>query len=374
VTVYLDNNASTPVAPRVRKRFDEAIKRYFANPSSTHKAGQEAKAALIQARGQIAECLEVSPQEIVFTASATECANILLRGYCGPLFRGHVITSSIEHAAVFETCQALKAFGVDVTFLPPDERGAIMCVEIEKAIRPDTKLLCFMASNNETGVITDIEALGDLAFRRNIPLIVDGVGYFGKEPLKVYKGISAIFFSGHKFHAPRGAAFMCIKKNLHLTPTITGGHQEGGKRAGTENVPAICALAEAVQMAVDDLELVSGHMGNLRDLFESKLREEIPGMEINGRAALRVCNTSNIYFPKVDGEAFLISLDLHGVQASLGSACAAGGLEPSRVLLQMDLGRKKASSSLRFSLSRFTTKEEIEKAISVVSSCYTCSS
>lgn len=355
---------------------------HFGNPSSVHYEGQIAKAALVDARLKISRLLGVDSHEIIFTSSATEALNLILRGIFGLRPQGpsqgpsqvhatrHVISSNLEHAAVYRTLKDLSwqdhpSYGLDVTYLPGGSFGAILPAQVEEAIRPSTALISLMAVNNETGVCTDIEAIAALAKSRNIPFVVDGVALFGKAPCTMYEGISAMAFSGHKFHAPKGTGFACIRKGLKLHPYMTGGEQEYGRRGGTENVAAALVLAEAALKASKLQIAASERMSLLRDHFERQLLALHPMAKVNGKGP-RICNTSNICFPGVDGEALLLFLDLHGLAASMGSACASGTLEPSRVLLQMGLSQHDALSSLRFSLSRDTTLSEIDQAVEII--------
>jgi cysteine desulfurase len=364
--IYLDNNATTALDPQVFTLLSHTLQHSFGNPSSIHSFGQEAKALLVKARQTLADICSVRSQEILFTSTATEALNLLIRGFFGSRPSGHMITSKGEHAAVFRTVEHMQAQGVDVTFLDIGAYGAPTPESLQQAIRPETRLICLMAANNETGVCSDIEAYADIAARFQIPLIVDGVALFGKKALSPHPGISAIAFSGHKFHGPKGVAFAVIRKGLKLCPCIIGGEQEYGLRAGTENLPAIVAMAEAAIIAQRSLEQSCLHMQTLRDYFEERVKALLPTISINGQGP-RVANTSNICFEGCDGEALLMYLDLHGVAASLGSACSSGAIEPSRVLLEMGLTRRQALSSLRFSLSRFTTKEEIDRTVALLS-------
>lgn len=363
--IYLDNNATTALDPDVLRLLTHTLQSSYGNPSSIHSFGQEAKAKLIAARQTLADLFGVRSQEILFTATATEALNLLLRGFFGAIPKGHIITSKGEHAAVYRTVESLQAQGVEATFLDLGPYGAPSIEQLEKAIRPDTRLITLMAVNNETGVISDIEAFAELAARRQIPFIVDGVALFGKMPFTLHPGISAICFSGHKFHGPKGAGFAIVRKSLKWTSFLTGGEQEYGFRGGTENLPAIVALAESAKITQSLLDASLLHMQTLRAFFEEQVLSEFPNAFVNGLGP-RVVNTSNICFDGFDGEALLMYLDLHGVAVSLGSACSSGAIEPSRVLLEMGLSRKQALFSLRFSLSRFTTMEEIEQTITIL--------
>ncbi len=364
--IYLDNNATTPVDPRLLELFVSAAFTTFGNPSSVHGYGQAAKALLVKARDDIAKIFGVRSQEIVFTASATEALNMIIRGFFGSKPTGHLITSDVEHLAVYATVEHLKSQGLDVTYLKAGEYGAPHPEALEQAIRPDTRLIVLMGANNETGVLTDYSAMGEIAQKRGIPLVVDGVQLFGKEKIALTPGISAMCFSGHKCYAPKGGAFAIVKKGFSLEPHLRGGHQEHGLRAGTENLASIVSLAQGVAFVARELCSFLEPIRTLRDYFEQRVLALKPDATINGKGP-RIANTSNICFTNIDGEALLMYLDLHGVAASLGSACSSGALEPSRVLLNMGLSRKQALSSVRFSLGRYTTKEEIDETLKILS-------
>jgi len=363
--IYLDNNATTPIDPRLYSLFTSCAFETFGNPSSIHGYGQEAKALLVKARDDIASLFDVRAQEIIFTASATEALNMILKGFFGADPAGHIVTSSVEHAALFSTTEYLKSRGARVSYLDVGPYGAPTVESVQAAIQADTRLIALMAANNETGVLTDIDAIATLAMKLGIPLVVDAVSLFGKEIFSMHAGISAICFSGHKFYAPKGAAFAIIRKGFKLQPHLLGGHQEHGLRAGTENLPAIVAMAESACYTACELKQFLEPMRSFRDYFEHELQKRHPFITINGSGS-RIANTSNVCFQDIDGEALLMYLDLHGVAASLGSACSSGAIEPSRVLLNMGLNRKQALSSLRFSLSKYTTQEEIDKTLEAI--------
>jgi cysteine desulfurase len=364
--VYLDNNATTSLDPATLTLYVQLLQETYGNPSSVHSFGQEAKNVQMCARETLSSLFAVRSSEILFTSTATEALNLVIRGVFGTKPQGHLITSSVEHPAVFRTVKSLEMQGVEVTYLHVGAYGAPDPKELEAAIRPDTRLIALMAANNETGVLTDITQCAAYAQAGGVPLVVDGVAILGKAPLSMHPGISSICFSGHKFHAPKGTGFAVKRTGFKLSALITGGEQERGLRAGTENVPAISALAHAATLALQDLDHSLACMKSLRDYFEEGLLGAFSFAKINGEGP-RIVNTSNICFEGLDGEALLMYLDLHGVAASLGSACSSGSLEPSRILLNMGLTRNQALSSLRFSLSRFTTKEEIDYALEVIS-------
>ena len=362
--VYLDNNATTPVCPEA---LDELVRvsRIFGNPSSIHRFGKEAKIELTKSREKVASFFGIKEQELLFTSSATESLNLVIRGLALLAPKCHIVTSSTEHAAVFETVKHLEKMGHEVTFIRPDTNGVITKEQVESAIKPHTKLLALASVNSETGVMNEIEAIAKLASTHRISLVVDAVGQFGKAPIFITEGVSALAVSGHKMHAPKGVSACFIRKGLKLFPQVTGGHQEFERRAGTENVAAIAAFAKALEPLSDHLSDYIAHMTSLREYFEKELFSSLTDLQVNG-SMHRVCNTSNIAFLGVEGELLLQRLDLEHIAASHGAACSSGALEPSRVLLQMGLGKERASSSLRFSLSRYTTKEEIDYALDVI--------
>lgn len=365
--VYLDNNATTAIDPCVQDTFLQALDQVWANPSSAHRFGQEAKGLLEQSRKKIADFFSVRPSEIFFTSSGTEAINCVLRGIFGFRPQGHIITTDVEHAAVYNTVQAIERAGATATYLSVGTWGAATPEAIVQAIQPDTKLIVLMAVNNETGVRTDIETIAAIAQDKKIPFIVDAVALLGKEPLFIPEGVSAICFSGHKIHAPKGVGLAVIRKGLKLEPYLTGGGQEEGMRSGTENVPVIAAFAKALEIVQGGGEAIPEKIASLRLSFEGMLKKALPNIEINGQGP-RICTTSNIAFPGIDGEVLLRYLDLHGVAASLGSACMSGAQQLSRVLLNMGIPRKKAASSIRFSFGRFNTDEDVEYTVKVIAS------
>lgn len=368
--IYLDNNASTFLDPTVSEFLVHTIKTLQGNPSSSHSVGQQVRNALAKARSSIAMFFHVKPSEVVFTSCATESMNMLIRGILQQRAPrgGHVITSSAEHSCVYMTLKQLEQQGHQVSFLSPGLYGAVSPQAVRDAIRPDTQLITLMAVNNETGVKTDIEAIAEIALEHGIPFVVDGVAALGKEVLTIPEGVSAMAFSGHKIHAPQGVGLAIIRSGTKIVPFLTGGKQEMERRAGTENVFGILAMAKAIEELERTLPSAVKTMEELRDLFEATLLQAIPEIGINGEGE-RVCNVSNLAFPQIDGESLLIALDQAGVAASHGAACSSGGLEPSRVLLAMGIPSAQAHSSLRFSLSRFTTQQEIEQACEIILNC-----
>lgn len=361
-TVYLDNNATSMIAPSVLEAIIKSSAELPGNPSSIHRPGQQAKQELTQARSQIASFLNVKQNEIIFSSGATESTNCILRGLFSVPAHGHIITSNVEHPCVYETLKFLEAQGCSVSYLEAGLKGAVSPELVAQAIRPDTKLIALIGANNETGVLADIPAIAKMAKEAQIPFFVDGVALLGKELFTIPEGVSAMTFSGHKIHGPKGIGFAFIRSSLKLQPLLFGGAQELGKRAGSENLQGILGIAKAICFFSKESEKTIETMRKLRDYLENSLREKLSGVTVNGSSA-RVSNTTNLSFSGIEGETLLTALDMEGIAVSHGSACASGALEPSRILLNMGLTRAEAASSIRFSLSRFTTLEEIEYVI-----------
>jgi cysteine desulfurase len=361
--IYLDHNATTFIDPLVYAHLVAALQEPLGNPSSIHRYGQIAKGKLIAAKKSVAKFFGVETTEIYFPAGATEGLNMLINSIPK---KSHVISSSLEHLAVLEP---LRRSHCSVTYLNPKKgEGAISVDQVRAALRPETRACVFTAANNETGVKTDLEGLAHLAQERGIDLIIDGVAWLGKEPLHIPQGVSAICFSGHKIHGPQGIGICLMRKHFSWSPYIVGGVQQQGMRGGTENLPAILGVAKALERLDEELPQAREHMRFLRDRFETGLLSYFADLIIHGGAEPRICNTSSIAFPGVDGETLLFQLDLSGVAASHGSACSAGTLTLSHVLIGMGIAKELAASSLRFSLSRMTTQEEIDRAIEIVAS------
>ena len=361
--IYLDHNATTPLHPRVFDAMEPYLKEYFGNPSSLYRPGREAKTAVENARGRIADCLGCSPNEIVFTAGGTEGDNLVLRGIarsrqsCG----NHIVTSSIEHHAVLHTCKALEEDRYRVTYLPVNENGQIDPDEVAKSLTPETILISIMLANNETGVINPVEDIGKIAAERGVLFHTDAVQALGKIPIQIRAlGADLVAFAGHKLYGPKGSGFLYIKQGTPIAPAITGGSHEHGLRAGTENVAGLVGLAEAVVLASSTLETEAKRLETLRCRLETAISERLSRVRINGSAAPRVPNTSNLSFRAVDGESIVIALDLEGICVSTGSACSTGDPEPSHVLTAMGLSAREAQGSIRLSLGKDTTEEDID--------------
>lgn len=357
--MYFDNNATTDIDERVLATLQNELADGPFNPSSSHRLGRRAKAKIGSARADIARALGAQADQIIFTSGGTEALNLAIRGALAEK-SGHVITSSAEHSCVLNTIKALESSKLSATYLTPDIGGAISQNQLQNSAQGDTLLIALTAANNETGALTDITSIAKWAHSRRIPFVVDAVCAFGKIPISHCEGITALCLGGHKFHGPPGTGVCCLSKTAELAPQITGGAQELGRRAGTENVPAICALARAIDLAVVELESNSRQTSELADLFWSTLKQQLPSVELNG-ADPRLPNTRNVYFPGVDGQLLLIALDKVGICAGFGAACSSGGAAVSHVLTAMGYTFERAGSSLRFSFGKLNQLEEVKQ-------------
>ena len=364
--VYLDNNATTKVDEEVVKAMIPYFSEYYGNPFSLHLFGAETGKAVTEARQTIADILKAKPSEIIFTASGSEGDNLAIRGIARAYkHRGkHIITSTIEHPAVKNTFMDLMEDGFEITMVPVDENGVMIMDEFKKALREDTILVSVMHANNEVGTFQPIEEIAKITKERKIIFHVDAVQTMGKVEIYPEKmGIDLLSFSGHKFHAPKGIGVLYKRDGVRLARIITGGNQEGKRRPGTSNVPYIVGLAKALQMAVADMKEVWDKEEKLRDYFEDEITKRIPEIKINGKGARRLPGTSSITFKYLEGESMLLNLSLKGIAVSSGSACSSDSLQPSHVLLAMEIPAEFAHGTLRFSLSKYTTKEEIDYTI-----------
>ncbi|WP_336004504.1 cysteine desulfurase NifS [Fusobacterium polymorphum] len=364
--VYLDNNATTKVDEEVVKAMIPYFSEYYGNPFSLHLFGNETGLAVTQARQTIADILKAKPNEIIFTASGSEADNLAIRGIAKAYkHRGkHIITSTIEHPAVKNTFMDLMEDGFEITMVPVDENGVMIMDEFKKALREDTILVSVMHANNEVGSFQPIEEIAKIIKERKIIFHVDAVQTMGKVEIYPEKmGIDLLSFSGHKFHAPKGIGVLYKRDGVRLARIITGGNQEGKRRPGTSNVPYIVGLAKALQMAVANMKEEWNREETLRDYFEDEVSKRIPEIKINGKGARRLPGTSSITFKYLEGESMLLNLSLKGIAVSSGSACSSDSLQPSHVLLAMGVPAEFAHGTLRFSLSKYTTKEEIDYTI-----------
>jgi cysteine desulfurase len=367
--VYLDHNATTPVLPAVLEAMTTVFRDDFGNASSVHAFGQAAKRRLEEARRQVAHALGAQPNEIVFTSGGTEADNLAILGLVRYDTRPvkHVITSAIEHPAVLETCAQLEREGVEVTRVPVNSQGLVDPDDVRRALRRETVLITIMHANNELGTIQPIAEIARLAREAGVWMHSDGVQALGKTPVDVNElGVDLYSISAHKIYGPKGVGALFVRQGVPLGRIQFGGHHERDRRPGTENVPGAVGLAAAISLMQSDFEQETARLARLRDRLEHGILERIPNVSVNGRGAPRVPNTSNICFRGVDGEALLIALDLAGFAVSSGSACSSGASEPSHVLTAIGLDRKDARASLRFSLGRLNTEDQIEALIEAV--------
>lgn len=364
--IYLDNNATTAIDPQVLEAMLPYLTTLYGNPSSMHSFGGQVGKSLRAAREQVAELIGAEPTEILFTSCGSEGNNAAIRAALQALpDRKHIITTQVEHAAVLNVCKQLEKQGYRVTYLSVDRQGRLDLMELEAALTGDTALITTMAANNETGVLFPIEQIGALAKEYGALFHVDAVQAVGKIPLNMATStIDLLTLSGHKLHAPKGVGALYIRKGTRFRPLLIGGHQERGRRAGTENVPGIIALGKAAEIAQAHLQ--DGTERQLRDRLERGLLSQISDCEVNGHPEQRLPNTSNIGFKYIEGEAILFWLNQHGICASSGSACTSGSLEPSHVLRAMGLPYTILHGSIRFSLSRFNTPAEIDHVLTVM--------
>jgi cysteine desulfurase len=364
--VYLDNNATTPVLPEVFEAMQPWFGEHFGNASSIHHHGQETRAAVEDARESVAKLLGCNASEVVFTSGGTESDNLAIAGLVSP--GDHVITSSIEHHAVLHAAKHLEDTGCEIAVLPVDGRGLVDPSDVQRAIRPTTKLISVMMANNETGVLQPVEEIGKIAVDAGICFHTDAVQAAGKVNLDVKRiGCHALSISGHKMHAPQGVGALYVKKGTRLKPLFFGGRHERSRRAGTENVPGIVALGKAAEIASAAFDRGDQEkMSAMRDRLEQGILAQVDDSGVNGAGASRVPNTTNIHFDHIEGEALVIALDLKGLAVSTGAACSSGAIEPSHVLLAMGLKPERARTSIRFSLGKQTTEEDIDFALALV--------
>ena len=364
--VYLDNNATTPLLPEVFEAMRPYFGESFGNASSIHHHGQETRAAVENARESVAKLLGCAAAEVIFTSGGTEGDNLAIAGLVNS--GDHVITSSIEHHAVLHAAKHLEEMGCQVTVLPVDGRCLIDPRDVRRALRPKTKLVSIMMANNETGVVQPVEEIGKIAAEAGVLFHTDAVQAAGKVPIDVKKiGCHALTISGHKLHGPQGTGVLYLKKGTELRPLFYGGRHERSRRAGTENVPGIVGLGKAAELAT--AALVRGDdkkMASMRDRLQRGILAQVEEAGVNGDAAARVPNTTNIRFDHVEGESLVIALDLKGLAVSTGAACSSGAIEPSHVLIAMGLRAEQARASIRFSLGKQTREEDINFGLSVV--------
>ena len=368
--IYFDHNATTPLHPAVIEAMTAALRDEFGNPSSVHHFGQRAKAVIDQARSAVAALIGADPAEIVFTSGGTESDNFAIRGVADALERSgrkHLIATSIEHEAVLNTLKALARRGWTTTLLPVDQSGVVSPEALRAALTDDTALVSVMHANNEIGTIQPIAELARVAHERGALFHTDAVQSAGKIPINVPTlGVDLLSMSAHKFYGPKGVGALWIKRGLRLLPPVTGGKQERNRRAGTENVPGIVGMGAAADVARSKMADEAARIAPLRDRLEDGILRAVAGTAINGERSMRVPNTTNISFDRVEAESLLIALDLEGIAVSTGSACSSGTLEPSHVLKAMGFPAHRTQNSIRFSLGTATTAADVDRTIAVL--------
>jgi len=368
--IYLDHNATTPVDPAVAEAMTRALTDLFGNPSSVHYYGQQAKAVLDEARTAVAALVGAEPAEVVFTSGGTEADNFAIRGAAEALEhtgRKHLITSGLEHEAVLNTFKALARRGWRTSMVPLDASGIVSPGRLREVITDDTALVSVMHANNEIGTIQPVVELAEIAHAHGALFHTDAVQSAGKIPVNVRTlGADLLALSAHKFYGPKGVGALWIKRGVRLLPTSTGGKQERSRRGGTENMPGIVGMGAAAAQAKKKLTGEGTRLAALRDRLENGILAAVPNTEVNGARDMRVPNTTNISFDRVEAESLLIALDLEGIAVSTGSACSSGTLEPSHVLRAMNLPSHRAQNSIRFSLGSSNTDEQVDRVISVL--------
>ncbi|NOX38765.1 MAG: cysteine desulfurase NifS [Calditrichaeota bacterium] len=367
--VYLDYSATTPVDQRVLDAMLPYFRETFGNPSSAHRYGKAAQQAVEAARQTLARLLHCRESEIVFTSGGTESDNLAIRGvaHASRDKGNHIITSQVEHAAVLKTCRLLEKEGFAVTYLPVDSHGRVDPDLVAGAIRKETILISIIHGNNEVGTINPIQEIGAIARQHGIPFHTDAVQSFGKVPLNLEEmPIDLLSLSSHKIYGPKGVGALFIRRGTPIQPILTGGGHEMGKRAGTHNVPGIVGLARAAEIMITEMASERREIGALRDYFWEQLRKRIDNVVLNGHPENRLYHNLNVSFPGCDGEALLMALDMFGIAVSTGSACQSGSVEPSHVLKAMGLENDRGTSALRFTLGRYTTREDIDYTLEVL--------
>lgn len=366
--IYLDYNASAPIAPECAEAVTSCLELAAGNPSSKHRAGERAKELIDQARGQVAQLLNAQPAQIVFTSGGTESNHMAILGAMAlAAGKQHVITSAVEHPSTLALLKLLETRGARISYLPVKATGQLDAEQVAAAIGDDTAMVSLLWANNETGVVSPMAEIAAICRSKNVLLHCDAVQAVGKVPVDVMRvPVDFLSLSGHKLHAPPGIGALYVRKGIKLPPLLLG-HQERGRRGGTENVLGIAALAVACLLATDAVSEGLSRITNLRDRLERGIRAIAPFGHVNGAGAVRVGNTTNVCFAGLDGEALVLKLDRAGVCVSQGAACSAGGTEASHVLTAMGLSEQEAMSSIRFSLGRFTRTDDIDRTLTLLS-------
>jgi len=365
--VYLDNNATTKPAPEVVEAMLPFLTEWYGNPSSVHRFGQRSRQAVEEARSKVARLLGCAEAEVMFTGGGTESVNTAVRGILAARQpRRKIVTSTVEHSASRELCAQLQKEGTEVVFIEVDEGGTLDLDQLRGALADDVALVSMMWANNETGVLFPVAEIAAACRAKRVPFHCDGTQAVGKVPIDVTGiGIDALSFAAHKFHGPKGAAGLFLRRGLRHRPVIIGGPQERGRRGGTENVPGIVGMGKAAELALQFLPHVHREAA-MRDRLERGIVDTIPDTRVNGRTDVRLPNTTNIGFYQLEAEAILLLLSERGVCASAGAACSSGSLEPSPVLRAMKIDERYAHGAVRFSLSRYTTEAEIDRALQIL--------
>ncbi len=367
--IYLDYNATTPVDPGVVESMMPYLSEYFHNPSSLYTGSLRVRTNIESAREKVAALINSRPEEIIFTGGGSEADNMAIKGIAfSKADKGkHIITSSIEHHAVLHTCKFLEKMGYEVTYLPVDKYGFVDPDELKKSIRKDTILVSVMFANNEIGTIEPIKELAQIAHEHEVLFHTDAVQAVGKIPVDVEElEIDLLSMSAHKFYGPKGVGALYMRKGVKLTPLIHGGSQEKNRRAGTENVAGIIGMGKAAEIAIEEMQEEERKIKPLRDKLEEGILSRIPEVIVNGHPKKRLYNTLNVSIKFIEGESMLALLDAKGISASSGSACTSSSLEPSHVLLAIGIPHEIAHGSLRFSLGKYNTKEDIDTVLEVL--------
>ena len=367
--IYMDHNATTPLHPEVLDAMLPFLKDNFGNPSSIHWAGRDVKLHIEEGREKVATLLNVSPSEVIFTSGGSESDNLAIKGIAFALKEkgNHIITTQVEHPAVLNTCQYLESIGFCVTYLPVNRDGMIDLDKLKESISDKTILITIMYANNETGVIFPLKEIGEITSLKGIVFHTDAVQAVGKIPIDVKDlNIDLLSISAHKLYGPKGMGCLYVKKGVEPIPLIHGGHHENSIRAGTENTPGIVGLGKACEIANRDIESHTVHLTKLRDILYNGIIDRLENVVLNGHPTKRLPSTLNLSFEFIEGESLLMNLDLEGIAVSSGSACSSGSVEPSHVLTAMGVPLEVAQGSIRFSLGRENTEEDVAYAIGVL--------
>jgi cysteine desulfurase len=366
--VYLDNNATTKPAPEVVEAMLPFLTEWYGNASSLHRFGQRARQAIDEARGQVATLIGCAESELLFTGGGTEAVNTAVRGiYAARAPRRRIVTSTVEHSATRELCAQMVKEGAEIVEVAVDRAGSLDLHALAAVVTDDTALVSIMWANNETGVLFEPARVAEICKAKRVPFHCDGTQAIGKVPVNAAAlGVDAMSFAAHKFHGPKGVGALFARRGLRIRPLLIGGPQERGRRGGTENVPAVVGMGRAAELALVALPEMSTRVAALRDRLETGILATIPDTAVNGRTDLRLPNTSNVGFLRLEAEAILILLSEQGICASAGAACASGSLEPSHVLRAMQIDERLAHGAIRFSLSRYTTDAEVDRALAVL--------